>query len=136
MATKIIEIRPTTDELIELISKENYCEICLKLLKNHGAKQFHMRKSHNQHVESMDSAMGLPNITAESAAETRFYCPIQNCSSIRKQNKCFKSSKLLVQHFQKTHFEKQYKCENCPAKFSLQRDLRYHINKVSFFLLS
>ena len=135
MASRIIEVRPTSAILISLISQENYCDVCQKHLKNHGAKQFHMRKSHNRHIESMDSAMGLTNIKGgdgDPTTETRFFCPIEYCRS--NQNKCFKSSKLLVQHFQKTHYAKQFKCENCPAKFALERDLRYHNNKVLFLL--
>ncbi|CAK5099135.1 unnamed protein product [Meloidogyne enterolobii] len=51
----------------------------------------------------------------------------QECK-IKQKNFC--SAKLLIQHFQKTHFEKNLKCEFCTAKFSLERDLRYHNKKV------
>uniref|UniRef100_A0A915EDF5 C2H2-type domain-containing protein n=1 Tax=Ditylenchus dipsaci TaxID=166011 RepID=A0A915EDF5_9BILA len=39
------------------------------------------------------------------------------------------TAKLLLQHFQKIHLEKVLKCGVCEARFSLMRDLNYHVKK-------
>ena len=49
------------------------------------------------------------------------FCPIEGCPK-----KCYATSKLLIQHFQKVHQEKKLECSTCGSKFSLLRDLKYH----------
>nr|CAD2202753.1 unnamed protein product [Meloidogyne enterolobii] len=122
------EIRPTVSQLINAIRPINgedgdedmqnilqtdinssiLCTICNKNFKNRGSALFHAKKSHSIKISSIDSILG-------------------ECK-IKQKNFC--SAKLLIQHFQKTHFEKNLKCEFCTAKFSLERDLRYHNKKV------
>jgi hypothetical protein len=144
MTNDFIEVRPTIDQLINIISQTDkgqpngmdgaivdcpflMCQICKKSFKNRGSKRLHMEKKHNQQMESMNQSLGFQ---PGSATEARFFCPFINCESLRNKKGCFKSVKLLVQHFQKTHHEKSQKCLDCSAKFALERDLRYHRKKV------
>uniref|UniRef100_A0A914KWL4 C2H2-type domain-containing protein n=2 Tax=Meloidogyne incognita TaxID=6306 RepID=A0A914KWL4_MELIC len=142
---EITEIRPTVSQLINAIRPINgedgdedmqnilqtdinssiLCTICNKDFKNRGSALFHAKKSHSILISSIDSILGVE--TEKQSTKFKFFCPLEEC--IIKQKK-FCSAKLLIQHFQKTHFEKNLKCEFCTAKFSLERDLRYHNKKV------
>nr|CAD2137229.1 unnamed protein product [Meloidogyne enterolobii] len=107
------------------INSSILCTICNKNFKNRGSALFHAKKSHSIKISSIDSILGVE--IEKQFTKLKFFCPFEECK-IKQKNFC--SAKLLIQHFQKTHFEKNLKCEFCTAKFSLERDLRYHNKKV------
>lgn len=140
------EIRPTVSQLINAIRPVNEengdedmqsilqndvnqsirCIICNKNFKNRGSALFHAKKSHSIKLSSINSILGVETEKQSKGLEFRFFCPFEQC----KIKKYFSSAKLLIQHFQKTHYEKKLKCQFCTAKFALERDLRYHNKKV------
>lgn len=89
-----------------------------------------MRKSHDiDEKTTMNDILGVRPSNNEEY--TKFFCPGIDCSTCKAGGgKHFKSAKLLLQHYQKVHSEKRQKCSDCSAKFSLERDLRYHRKKI------
>jgi hypothetical protein len=131
------EIHPTVEQIHMLGSFNgdgpaayNQCPICSKIFTNLGSKRFHMRKSHDiDEKTTMNEILGVRPSNNEEY--TKFFCPGIDCSTCKAGGgKHFKSAKLLLQHYQKVHSEKRQKCSGCSAKFSLERDLRYHRKKV------
>jgi len=139
------EVRPTIPQLINAISpsssfsqtngqrNENTtpnCPVCGKTFKNRGSRKFHLLKLHNIREETIEDLLG---IKSGNERQLRIFCPFEECKLIKRRKNYFQSVKLLVQHFQKVHYEKKLKCSDCSAKFALDRDLCYHRKKVIIF---
>lgn len=118
---KITEIYPTVEELVS--SNDLTCLLCLRSFSNAGAKRMHYVKTHRIVERASDIGLRSRTIKTSSDDEFRYYCPVALC------RKWFKSKKLLTQHFYKMHQERKFECEKCSAKFSLERDLKYHMNR-------
>ncbi|KAK5642311.1 hypothetical protein RI129_008478 [Pyrocoelia pectoralis] len=100
MATKIF---PTSEELSR-VDTQIPCteEGCEQIFKSRANLQLHLVKTHRQ-----------PWVTDTSLKE--YYCPDIEC--IFNSEKCFKTLKLLKQHYLKVHGEKRFLCDICNKGF-------------------
>lgn len=135
--TTCIHVRPTIGQLLSLASSLNNndssatCPICQRTFRNRGSKHFHMAKTHNVEVATINALLGLKEGAYAPGTPIQFHCPFDGCANVKSGRKgCYKDAKLLMQHFQKTHLEKRHECDDCSAKFALPRDLRYHRKKT------
>ncbi|KAH8380444.1 hypothetical protein KR009_010705 [Drosophila setifemur] len=107
-----------TPEISELLPVREYrCDRCPNLVfGNQSHYQLHQRQRHN-----------VLTCNATRAA-TVFHCPMVQCiyHEDGKALRSFSSLRLLRQHYQKSHLDKNYKCGECGEKFLLQRHLEKH----------
>ncbi|XP_018336117.1 transcription factor E4F1-like [Agrilus planipennis] len=96
---------PTADELCK-VTTVLYCpeESCDAVFTSESNLNLHILKKHKK--EDLQ----------KNIFDREYYCPDQECVYYRE--KCFKSLKLLKQHFLKVHSEKQYLCDLCQKGFS------------------
>ncbi|XP_041564197.1 uncharacterized protein LOC108145726 [Drosophila elegans] len=108
-----------TPEIRELLPvREHRCGKCPKLVfGNLSHYQLHLRQRHHEVPPS-----------AKSAANIAFHCPVERCiyHVVTKGARSFTSLRLLRQHYQKSHLDKNYKCQECGEKFLLQHHLEKH----------
>jgi hypothetical protein len=119
-----MEIEDIYPSEIDLVEKRDQivCPECSRNFSNRGALRMHLVKTHNQLKESSD--ISLQSRTSRvNQTKKRFHCPKAGCEKICENNRA------LTQHYQKSHSERNHKCEGCQSKFALERDLRYHIKK-------
>ncbi|KAI6200648.1 hypothetical protein M3Y96_00756100 [Aphelenchoides besseyi] len=123
MLTDFLDIYPVAAELVEnqMVVK---CEACNRIFANRGALRMHVVKIHRQMTNSTDLPLHSWTQRSEQKQKQRFHCPASECS------KNYNTKQKLVQHYQKVHCQKNYECVECQAKFALERDLRYHKNKL------
>ncbi|KAI6214350.1 hypothetical protein M3Y94_00257400 [Aphelenchoides besseyi] len=123
MLTDCLDVYPVVAELIEnrMVVK---CEVCNRVFANRGALRMHTVKIHRQMTNPADLPLHSWTQRLEQKQKQRFHCPASACS------KNYNTKQKLVQHYQKVHCEKNYECGECQAKFALERDLRYHNNKL------
>ncbi|KAH7705367.1 Zinc fingerC2H2 type family protein [Aphelenchoides avenae] len=128
------DVRVTVEELFEAAATQysSACDECGRHFNNRNAKRMHMVKTHGRIEAESDAFLSSRSRSAFKAScsgasndvQQRFHCPRDACS------KWFAGRKLLVQHYQKSHMEKTLRCEHCSNMFSLQRDLKYHLNNT------
>ncbi|XP_017071111.1 uncharacterized protein LOC108107856 [Drosophila eugracilis] len=108
-----------TPEISELLPvREHRCKRCPKLVfGNIGHYILHLRQ---RHPEEQPPLQNGPN--------TAFHCPAERCiyHVATKGSRSFTTLRLLRQHYQKSHMEKNYKCQDCAEKFLLQHHLEKH----------
>ncbi|KAH8264911.1 hypothetical protein KR038_007623 [Drosophila bunnanda] len=108
-----------TPEIRELLPlREHRCERCPNLVfGNQSHYQLHLRQRHKVVIAP-----------EPSGKVTEFHCPVEKCiyHEAIKGARSFGSLRLLRQHYQKSHLEKKYKCQECGEKFLLQRHLEKH----------
>nr|XP_044250436.1 zinc finger and BTB domain-containing protein 41 [Drosophila takahashii] len=108
-----------TPEIRELLPvREHRCPRCPNLVfGNLSHYQLHLRQRHQE---------VLP--TLHSGGNTAFHCPAEKCiyHVATKGARSFTSLRLLRQHYQKSHLDKKYKCQECGEKFLLQHHLEKH----------
>ncbi|KAH8322990.1 hypothetical protein KR059_012967 [Drosophila kikkawai] len=108
-----------TPEIRELLPiREHRCERCPNLVfGNQSHYQLHLRQRHKVVIPPEPSGI-----------VTEFHCPVEKCiyHEATKGSRSFSSLRLLRQHYQKSHLDKKYKCEDCGEKFLLQRHLEKH----------
>ncbi|XP_017057830.1 uncharacterized protein LOC108099066 [Drosophila ficusphila] len=108
-----------TPEISELLPvREHRCQKCPNLVfGNLSHYQLHLRQRHQE---------VLP--PSQSGANTVFQCPVEKCiyHVASKGVRSFSSLRLLRQHYQKSHLDKNYKCQGCGEKFLLQHHLHKH----------
>ncbi|XP_044314148.1 uncharacterized protein LOC108040386 isoform X2 [Drosophila rhopaloa] len=108
-----------TPEIRELLPiREHRCIKCPNLVfGNLSHYQLHLRQRHQEVLQAPKSG---PNIA--------FHCPVEKCiyHVATKGARCFTSLRLLRQHYQKSHLDRNHKCQECGEKFLLQHHLEKH----------
>ncbi|XP_036671786.3 uncharacterized protein Asciz [Drosophila suzukii] len=108
-----------TPEIRELLPvREHRCQKCPNLVfGNLSHYQLHLRQ---RHQEVLPPSPGGSN--------TAFHCPVEKCiyHVATRGARSFTSLRLLRQHYQKSHLDKNYKCQECGEKFLLQHHLDKH----------
>ncbi|KAH8239633.1 hypothetical protein KR032_006056 [Drosophila birchii] len=108
-----------TPEIRELLPiREHRCDRCPNLVfGNQSHYQLHLRQRHKVVIAPE------PN-----GKVTEFHCPVEKCiyHEAIKGARSFSSLRLLRQHYQKSHLDKKYQCQECGQKFLLQRHLEKH----------
>eukprot|EP00099_Drosophila_melanogaster_P008639 NP_001261357.1 ASCIZ zinc finger protein, isoform B [Drosophila melanogaster] len=108
-----------TPDIRELMPvREHRCERCPSLVfGNLSHYQLHLRRRHQEVIP--------PSVIGPIVA---FHCPVEKCiyHVATKGARSFTSLRLLRQHYQKSHLDKNYKCLACGGKFLLQHHLEKH----------
>ncbi|XP_043648547.1 uncharacterized protein LOC122616988 [Drosophila teissieri] len=108
-----------TPDICELMPvREHRCEKCPSLIfGNLSHYQLHLRQRHQE---------VLP--PSHIGAITAFHCPVEKCiyHVATKGARSFTSLRLVRQHYQKSHLDKNHKCQECGEKFLLQHHLEKH----------
>lgn len=98
--------------------REHRCDRCPNLVfGNQSHYQLHLRQRHKVVI--------APD---QNGKVTEFHCPVEKCiyHVDTKGVRSFSSLRLLRQHYQKSHLDKKYMCQECGEKFLLQRHLEKH----------
>ncbi|KAH8304035.1 hypothetical protein KR018_008149, partial [Drosophila ironensis] len=99
--------------------REHRCQHCPNLVfGNQSHYQLHLRQRHKL----------LPEASKSAAVSTVYHCPVGQCiyHADCKAPRSFSSLRLLRQHYQKSHLDKNHMCEACGERFLLQRHLEKH----------
>ncbi|KAK4876703.1 hypothetical protein RN001_009209 [Aquatica leii] len=111
MATKIY---PTCEELSTINSHIPCSEQgCTQIFSSQSNLNLHLEKTHKQERKHVSTLR-------------QYYCPNLEC--IFNSEKCFKTLKLLKQHFLKVHSEKSFICSICNKGFPTLSSKNRHIN--------
>lgn len=121
MTSKIIKMCPKESELLPLGVSQ--CEICMKQFNNQSRLTMHLRKLHGVEPE-------IPRVGKCQDIQFQFFCPVIDCKY--RKDLYFEALKQLRQHYQRVHLVRNLCCPICTtAKFSLEKDLRYHVRICS-----
>lgn len=119
MVNVLVQMKQITPDVSELQPvREHHCDQCPNLVfGNQSHYQLHLRQRHKIVIPSN-----------KSSEPTAYYCPVEQCiyHVERKGCRSFSSLRLLRQHYQKSHLDKNFECQGCGEKFLLQRHLEKH----------
>ncbi|XP_074470016.1 ATM interactor [Sebastes fasciatus] len=118
-----IIIRPSITELSQEVRTNILCTVqgCGKILPNSPALNMHLVKSHR-----IKDGLVNPTIRKDMKGSQKLYCcPVEGCP--RGPNRPFSQFSLVKQHFMKMHAEKKHKCFKCNNVYSIEWDLKRHI---------
>ncbi|XP_037608145.1 ATM interactor [Sebastes umbrosus] len=118
-----IIIRPSITELSQEVRTNILCTVqgCGKILPNSPALNMHLVKSHR-----IKDGIVNPTVRKEMKGSQKLYCcPVEGCP--RGPNRPFSQFSLVKQHFMKMHAEKKHKCFKCNNGYSIEWDLKRHI---------
>lgn len=119
MVNVLVQMKQITPDVSELQPvREHRCDQCPNLVfGNQSHYQLHLRQRHKIVIPSN-----------KSSEPTAYHCPVEQCiyHVERKGCRSFSSLRLLRQHYQKSHLDKNFECQGCGEKFLLQRHLEKH----------
>lgn len=109
------------------ICEESGC--AKKRFSSSSRLRLHTIKAHKKrNTESDERLFSSKRRCPSGRAEQKHYCPTPDCVyGTHQTERYFKQKKLLTQHLQKVHSDKNLVCRLCGLlKFSLERDRKYH----------
>jgi len=118
-----------TEHEIGVFASHLKCHFCNNYCENMDELNKHMTEKHkvSQVLVGQNIIFEKPEASHINPA---FFCPMVKCKyhiAESRQDKYFKTFKLLKQHYTKVHASKDFPCDNCGKRFASKTYLDIHV---------